>query len=94
MTITEQILEIPINSQGRRRYSAAIKAALSDLVSQGVSLQLIAEGHSSKDIGRILRISTKTVETHRTQLMRRLHIHDIAGLVRYAVRIGLVSAER
>jgi DNA-binding NarL/FixJ family response regulator len=54
-------------------------------------LQLIAEGHSTKEIARILHLSPKTVETHRTQLMERLDIHDIAGLVRYAIRAGLVS---
>lgn len=53
-------------------------------------LHLIAEGKSTKDIADILYISTKTVETHRTQLMDRLDIHDIAGLVRYAIRTGLV----
>ncbi|MGB0579588.1 MAG: response regulator [Limisphaerales bacterium] len=54
-------------------------------------LQLIAEGKSTKEIAAIL--SVKTVETHRTQLMNRLDIHDIAGLVRYAVRTGLVTAD-
>ncbi|MEP0929035.1 response regulator transcription factor [Leptolyngbya sp. NM1-A1] len=53
-------------------------------------LRLIAEGKSTKDIAAMLYISTKTVETHRTQLMDRLDIHDIAGLVRYAIRMGLV----
>lgn len=53
-------------------------------------LQLIAEGKSTKTIAEMLYISTKTVETHRTQLMDRLDIHDIAGLVRYAIRMGLV----
>ncbi|MBE9108173.1 response regulator transcription factor [Nodosilinea sp. LEGE 07298] len=56
-------------------------------------LQLIAEGKSTKDIADMLYISTKTVETHRTQLMDRLDIHDIAGLVRYAIRTGLVVLE-
>ncbi|MBE9111155.1 response regulator transcription factor [Nodosilinea sp. LEGE 07298] len=56
-------------------------------------LQLIAEGKSTKDIADILYISTKTVETHRAQLMARLDIHDIAGLVRYAIRMGLVVLE-
>jgi DNA-binding CsgD family transcriptional regulator len=55
---------------------------------------LIAEGHSSREIGEILNLSQKTVETHRTQLMRKLDFHDLAGLVRYAIRIGLVSSER
>jgi DNA-binding NarL/FixJ family response regulator len=56
-------------------------------------LQLIAEGRSTKEIAALLSLSAKTVETHRTQLMNRLDIHDIAGLVRYAIRIGLVTAE-
>ena len=56
-------------------------------------LQLIAEGHTMNDIARTLNISLKTVETHRAQLMERLDIHDVPGLVRYAIRIGLISSE-
>jgi DNA-binding NarL/FixJ family response regulator len=56
-------------------------------------LQLIAEGKSTKEIADRLYISTKTVETHRVQLMERLNIHDVAGLVRYAIRKGLVVLE-
>jgi len=56
-------------------------------------LTLIAEGLSTKDIARALNISGKTVETHRAQLMERLDIHDIASLVRYAIRMRLVSIE-
>lgn len=56
-------------------------------------LQLIAEGRSTKEIAFLLNLSTKTVETHRAQLMERLDIHDVPGLVRYAIRQGLVSAE-
>ncbi len=55
-------------------------------------LQLIAEGHSTKDIARRLELSVKTVDTHRSQLMRQLDIHEVAGLVRHAMRIGLISA--
>jgi len=57
-------------------------------------LQLIAEGHSTKEIAFRLELSVKTVETHRAQLMERLQIHDIAGLVRYAIRSGLISAAK
>lgn len=57
-------------------------------------LQLIAEGNTTKEIAAKLTLSVKTVETHRTQLMERLDIHDIAGLVRYAIRIGLVTPDR
>lgn len=56
-------------------------------------LQLIAEGYSSKDIARRLDLSVKTVETHRSQLMKQLDIHEVAGLVRFAMRVGLVSPE-
>lgn len=68
--------------------------ALADLTPrQREVLTLIAEGHSTKDIARALSISVKTVDTHRAQLMERLDIHDVARLVRYAIKIGLVSLE-
>ncbi|HEV3117871.1 MAG TPA: response regulator transcription factor [Gemmataceae bacterium] len=56
-------------------------------------LQLIAEGQTTKQIANTLHISVKTVETHRMQLMERLDIHDVAGLVRFAVRMGLVKTD-
>ncbi len=56
-------------------------------------LQLIAEGHTTKEIATRLRLSEKTVQSHRMQIMQRLGLHDIAGLVRYAVRTGLIQAE-
>lgn len=56
-------------------------------------LQLIAEGRNTKEIAGTLEISVKTVEAHRLQLMARLDIHDVPGLVRYAIRSGLVSSE-
>ncbi len=56
-------------------------------------LQLIAEGKSSKQIAQLLKASVKTIESHRASLMERLDIHDVAGLVRYAIRQGLVSSE-
>lgn len=54
-------------------------------------LVLIAEGRSTRDIARQLDVSVKTVETHRMHIMERLQIFDLAGLVRFAVRCGLVS---
>jgi DNA-binding NarL/FixJ family response regulator len=57
-------------------------------------LQLIAEGKNTKEIASTLEISAKTVNAHRLQLMARLDIHDVPGLVRYAIRSGLVSSER
>jgi len=55
-------------------------------------LQLIAEGNSTKNIAAKLRLSVKTVESHRAQLMDRLDIHDVAGLVRFAIRMGLIAS--
>lgn len=56
-------------------------------------LRLIAEGKTTKQIAQLLEISVKTVETHRAQLMERLGIHDVAGLVRYAIIVGLIEVE-
>lgn len=56
-------------------------------------LQLVAEGRSTKEIAKLLRVTVKTVETYRARLMEALDIHDIAGLTRYAIRAGLVSAD-
>ncbi len=60
---------------------------------QRETLQMIAEGRSTRQIAETLGVSVKTVETHRAQLMDRLDIHDLAGLVRFAVRVGLVSPD-
>ena len=57
-------------------------------------LKRVAEGRSSKEIAYDLGLSVKTVETHRAQIMERLGIRDVAGLVRYAMRTGLVPPER
>jgi DNA-binding NarL/FixJ family response regulator len=54
-------------------------------------LQLIAEGQTNREIATLLGISIKTVETHRSQLMETLDIHDVAGLVRFALRVGLIA---
>jgi DNA-binding NarL/FixJ family response regulator len=56
-------------------------------------LQLLAEGHSTHNIAQKLNISVKTVEAHRAQIVKRLDIHDLAGLVRYAIRTGLVNSD-
>jgi DNA-binding NarL/FixJ family response regulator len=56
-------------------------------------LQMIAEGKSTKQIAFQLKVSIKTVETHRAALMARLDIHDVAGLVLYAVRHGVICVD-
>jgi DNA-binding NarL/FixJ family response regulator len=60
---------------------------------QRETLQLIAEGQSTKEIALSLNISAKTVETHRAQLMDRLDIHNVVGLVRYAINNGLIQLD-
>ena len=60
---------------------------------QGQVLRMLAGGRTTKGIARDLQISTKTVETHRAQLMERLGIYDVASLVRFAVRNGLIAAD-
>lgn len=54
-------------------------------------LQLVAEGKTTKEIAELLDITVKTAESHRAHLMDKLQIHDTAGLVRYAIREGLVQ---
>ena len=56
-------------------------------------LQLIAEGWSTKQIASHLYVSIKTIETHRRQLMKKLNLHNIADLTKYAIREGLTSIE-
>lgn len=55
-------------------------------------LQLVAEGNSTRKIAEILTLSVKTADSHRTRIMKKLDIHDTPGLVRYAIRRGLVRA--
>jgi DNA-binding NarL/FixJ family response regulator len=55
-------------------------------------LQLVAEGRTTKEVAAVLGLSVKTAETHRTRIMHKLEIHETAGLVRYAIRRGLVQA--
>jgi len=54
-------------------------------------LQLVAESHSTKEIASKLGISVKTVDNHRTNLMRKLNLHDVASLTRYALEVGLIE---
>jgi len=57
-------------------------------------LKLIAESHSTKQIASRLGLSVKTVDNHRTNLMRKLDLHDVASLTRFAIQTGLVQADR
>jgi DNA-binding NarL/FixJ family response regulator len=90
----ENYLASELSKQAVLKYLKDPGAFLSELTArQGEVLKMIAEGHATKEIAQRLKISVKTVETHRAQIMERLNIHDIAGLVRYALRMGLVRLD-
>jgi DNA-binding NarL/FixJ family response regulator len=81
--IMEYILRTHLGPSSRERLSPR----------QGQILKLIAEGKTTKQVALELAISVKTVETHRSALMARVGVRDVAGLVRYAVKIGLVDLQ-
>jgi len=94
----ERYLSPPVSKQVIDDYLLRLGQATSPLdrltPRQREVLQLVAEGYTSREIAQLLHISIKTVEAHRAQLMERLNIRDLAGLVRFAIRIGLVSSDR
>ena len=67
----------PLRSLSRRQYEVVL---------------LIAQGLGTREIAGRLKLGVKTIETHRAAVMRRLDIHDVAGLVRFAIRVGLIAA--
>lgn len=88
-TISRSVIDSYLHRTGSGK-----KAALEQLTPrQREVLQLIAEGNSTKEIAASLNLSAKTVETHRAQLMERLDIYDVASLVRFAMREGLIQPE-
>ena len=89
--ISPETAQNTIIEQGSRGTKRDLLATLSPR--QREVLRLIAEGRTTKQIARELEISVKTVETHRAQLMERLGIHDVAGLVRYAIIVGIIEVE-
>ena len=94
----EIYLSREINSQFLKKFPlqqiARSRTPLEQLTSrQREILQLLAEGQTTKTIASILKVSDKTVEYHRSKLMAALKIFDIAGLVRFAMRTGVVSQE-
>jgi DNA-binding CsgD family transcriptional regulator len=93
----ETILQRIIHKETERRASNGVAdhaRPLEELtIRQREVLQHIVEGHNTKQIADILHLSPKTVEYHRAKLMAVLHVHDIPGLVRLAVRAGLIALE-
>ena len=93
--LTDALLPAYLRQLNRPGGAAAEEQPLTQLTPrQREVLQLLAEGHSTRAVAERLNLSVKTVETHRAEIGRRVGIADIAGLTRYAVRIGLVSADR
>ena len=85
---TRLLKKFPVNGMTNR------KSPLEELTGrQREILQLIAEGQNTKQIGEILKVSPKTIEYHRMKLMNSLNVHDIPGLVRFALRMGLLPQE-
>jgi DNA-binding NarL/FixJ family response regulator len=69
----------------------AVRRPLQKLTERQVQvLRLVAEGHRTREIAKRLDLSVKTVESHRGEIMKRLRVHDVVSLVRYAVRVGLI----
>ena len=77
----------PSQLSGETRVSAKLTPRQQQIV------RLIADGHSNKQIAGLLGLSAKTVEMHRTELMRRLDVHDVISLIRCAVRLGILHPE-
>ena len=82
------------------RLSSAIEAALAvrrrlrQLTPRQLEvLRLVTAGHTTREIARRLKLSAKTVESHRGEVMKRLGMHDVVALVRYAIRVGLVPPD-
>ena len=93
--ISKHVVDAYLDRDGTVRPSAPEAPATDGLTPrQREILQLVAEGKSTKEVASLLNLSVKTVEAHRSQIMSRLEIHDLASLVRYAIRTGLVSPER
>jgi DNA-binding NarL/FixJ family response regulator len=75
------------------REALTIRRPLHKLTDRQVQvLRLVAKGHRTRDIATRLGLSVKTVESHRGEIMKRLNMHDVVSLVRYAMRVGLVAA--
>ena len=85
--VSRQVVDGYVQRMGGDSGSEALTARQREV------LRLLAGGKSTKEIAFILNLSVKTVETHRSQIMERLGIRDVAGLVRYAMRTGLVPPE-
>jgi DNA-binding NarL/FixJ family response regulator len=88
---TERVRTLATRPVKRRRGAAATRRPAQLTARQREVLQLLTEGKSNKEIGEILGMTTKTAETHRTQIMARLNLHSMSALVRYAIRNRIIE---
>jgi DNA-binding NarL/FixJ family response regulator len=92
--LSEKISETVVNDYLQQRTLEKRKSPLASLSEREREiLQLAAEGKSSAEIGRILFISPKTVETYRSRLMQKLGIRDHAALIKFAIQYGVTTVE-
>ena len=88
--VTERVLDSYL--RGTKTPPAGQEASLPLVTAREREIiQLIAEGKTNKEVASVLNISTKTVEAHRLNIMRKLHLHSVSDLVRYAIRNGIVQ---
>lgn len=75
-------------------HAVAIRRPLHKLTPRQIEvLRMVADGHRTREIASRLKLSVKTVESHRGEVMRRLEMHDVVSLVRYALRVGLIATD-
>lgn len=90
--VSQMVLDGFLNKEGEHSDELSIDPSGNPLTSREREvIQLLAEGRTSKEVAVTLNLSVKTAETHRTNLMRKLGLHSVADLTRYAVRNGIVQ---
>jgi DNA-binding NarL/FixJ family response regulator len=80
-SVLDQIVKVPLDPLDRLSFR------------ERQVLQMVAEGHTAVEIGTTLSLSPKTVETYRSRMMEKLGVHDVAGLVKFAIQHGMISLE-
>lgn len=88
--VAETLLRVYLSRSQRTADPALLESILS--AREREVIQLLAEGKSNKEVASELGISTRTAEAHRAEIMRKIQVNSLAGIIRYAVRIGIVEA--
>jgi DNA-binding NarL/FixJ family response regulator len=84
-SVTDHLVKLAVGEKGLPRRPDALTSREREI------LQLVAEGMSSKEVSETLHVSVRTVDTHRANIMEKLGIHRVSGLVRYAIREGILN---